>query len=266
MIHLLYLEWQKLRSYRLFQVMSILFITVFPLIFLAGRSIQLPTELGSGMQFYTFPRVWEALAYAGNWITYFFLGFLGVIMLTNEFTFKTLRQNLITGLSRRQYFLAKITMMLALAGAATLYYFIVALGVGYYYTDVIISEAIWYHVDMIPRFFLMSFAYLVFGFFFGMLIRRTGLALFIYFIYILIIEMVLRWWLHVKFFGEENPYRNWYPANAIEDLCPFPIAEMMPSNMPLNMFLEPQTATLLVLGYILLFLGISYRVFLKRDM
>ena len=70
----------------------------------------------------------------------------------------------------------------------------------------------------------------------------------------------------IKFFGEDNPYRNWYPANAFEDLCPFPIAEMLPNNAPIDLFLNPQTAIYLSLGYVTLFLGISYLVFIRRDM
>ena len=113
MLHLLRLEWKKLKPYRLFQVLVLLYIALLPLGFLIGKNIDLPDETGGTISFYTFPKVWDALAYAGNWMSFFFLGFLGVLLVTNEFSYKTLRQNLITGMSRKEYFAGKIIFMLA---------------------------------------------------------------------------------------------------------------------------------------------------------
>jgi hypothetical protein len=107
-MNLLYLEWKKFAPYRLFQVITVLFIVLFPLMFLVGTSFKgLPSEIGSPLSYYSFPKVWEAAAYAGNWMVFFFLGFLGVLIITNEISYKTLRQNLITGMSREEYFLEK---------------------------------------------------------------------------------------------------------------------------------------------------------------
>lgn len=265
--YLIGLEWKKMYSNRLFQVLIGLYFIVLPLSFLIGRNINLPPETGGTISFYTFPKVWQALGYAGNWMTFFFLGFLGVVMLTNEFSYKTLRQNIITGMSRSQYFWGKILFMLLLSSIATIYYVIVALAIGYTYTEVVVTERVWLYPELIPRFFLMAFAYMNFAFMLGILIRRSGLALFLYFIYALCIEMILRWWLHAKLFGYSNIYKNYYPLNAFEDLVPFPIVQMIPKHEEtMNFFLSPTEAVLLSIGYTVLFLMISYRIFLKKDL
>jgi ABC-type transport system involved in multi-copper enzyme maturation permease subunit len=265
-LHLLKLEWKKLVTYNLFRILVALYIALLPLGFLIGRGIQLPEETGGTISFYTFPKVWQALGYAGNWMSFFFLGFLGVLLVTNEFSYKTLRQNLITGMSRKEYFFGKYIFMIAVSIAAALYYAIVALGVGFYYTDYVIIERVMENIDFIPKFFLMSFAYMNFAFLLGILLRRMGLALFLYFIYTLLIEMVLRYFFHAKIFGEDSASRNYYPLNAFEDLAPFPIPDIGPSSEMPNFFLEPNLAVILTLVYSAIFTFIAYQVFMKRDL
>jgi ABC-2 type transport system permease protein len=265
-LHLLKLEWKKLVTYNLFRILVALYIALLPLGFLIGKNIDLPEETGGTISFYTFPKVWDALGYAGNWMSFFFLGFLGVLLVTNEFSYKTLRQNLITGMSRQEYFLGKYIFMIAVSLTAALYYAIVALGVGFYYTDYVIIERVTQHINFVPRFFLMSFAYMNFAFLLGILLRRMGLALFLYFVYTLVIEMVLRYYFHVKIFGEKADSRNYYPLNAFEDLVPFPILDFGPSTQMSNFFLEPNLAVILTLVYSGIFTLIAYKVFMKSDL
>ena len=84
-MYLLRLEWLKIRSYRLFQVISILFMVLLPLCFLIGKMMgDLPKIFGDINDFYMFPRVWSGLGYAANWLSFICFGFLGVLLFTNE--------------------------------------------------------------------------------------------------------------------------------------------------------------------------------------
>lgn len=266
MLHLLQLEWKKLKPYRLFQVLVLLYIVLLPLGFLIGKNIPLPEETGGTLSFYTFPKVWDALAYAGNWMSFFFLGFLGVLLVTNEFSYKTLRQNLITGMSRKEYFGGKLIFMLTASLVVAIYYAVVAIGVGLIYTDYIQMDRVFSHANLIPQYFLMSFAYMNFAFMLGILMRRMGLALFLYFVYSLIIEMVLRYYFHAKLFGEDLHSRNYYPLNSFEDLAPFPIPDFGPSAELPNFFLSTSEAIGLSLLYSGIFLMLSYQMFMRRDL
>lgn len=266
MLHLLQLEWKKLKPYRLFQVLVFLYIVLLPLGFLIGKNIELPEQMGGTLSLYTFPKVWDALAYAGNWISFFFLGFLGVLLVTNEFSYKTLRQNLITGMSRTEYFSGKILFMVVTSLFVAIYYAIVAVGIGAFYTDYVQFDRVFSHANLIPQYFLMSFAYMNFAFMLGILLRRMGLALFLYFVYTLLIEMILRYYFHAKIFGENTASKNYYPLNSFEDLAPFPIPNFGPEMDQMHFFLSNTEAIGFSLFYTAIFIFISYKVFMKRDL
>ena len=266
MLHLLQLEWKKLQSYRLFQALIFLYIVLLPLGFLIGKNIDLPEATGGTISFYTFPKVWDALAYAGNWMSFFFLGFLGVLIVTNEFSFKTLRQNLITGMSRQEYFAGKVIFMLAVSLFVAIYYSIVAVSLGLIFTDYIQFDRVFSHAYLVPRFFLMSFAYMNFAFMLGVLMRRMGIALFFYFIYTLLIEMIIRYYFHLELLNDESSARNYYPLNTFEDLAPFPIPNFGPSDEFPNFFISAEEAIGFTIVYSLIFLAISYSIFKKKDL
>ena len=98
-MHLLQLEWLKQKNFTMFRVMTVLFLVGLPSLLLIVKTFNLPTEnlppmIPSVESLYQFPNVWIYLGYVGNWLTFFFMGFMGVLMVTNEYANKTLRQNI----------------------------------------------------------------------------------------------------------------------------------------------------------------------------
>ncbi|MEM1321255.1 MAG: ABC transporter permease [Bacteroidota bacterium] len=271
MLHLLGLEWKKIRYYRTFQVLVVLFIIALPGIMMIPKTFSsLPDEIISKDMFYMFPNGWKFFGYVGNWLAFFFLGFLAVISATTEYANKTLRQNIITGLSRRQFFSAKLSFIIAISLAATLYYTFVCLLFGFTHTETIYMSKVFQEADLIPRFFLMCLGYTSFGLLVGLLIRRTGIALFLYLSYVMIIELILRYPIHMRFFT--NRSIHFYPMNAIEDLVPIDIPpfnqladEFMDENN-FSFFLTPTEAVITSSFYIGLFLLGSYLLLEKRDL
>ncbi len=260
MFHLLKLEWLKVRKYKTFQVMAIFYVILLPACLLITKSFNnVPEELLSKESLYMFPLVWGYLGYIGNWLTFFFLGFLSVIIVTVENSNKTFRQNIITGLSRNEYFSAKILFILTICLMATLYYTLVGLAIGFTHTDTIYFSKIIQEADLIPRFFLMCIGYMSFGFFLGVVIKRTGIALFIYLVYIMFIESVLRG-IHMYYFP--NKSMHFYPMNANEDLVPMPFAKLTEGFLKENdfsLFLVPSQAAIIVCVYTAIFLFFAYR-------
>lgn len=266
MFHLLKLEWLKVKKYRVFQVMVIFYVILLPACLLITKTFKtIPEDIVSRESLYMFPTVWGYLGYIGNWLTFFFLGFLSVISVTAENSYRTFRQNIISGLSRNEYFIAKILFILTICLAATFYYAIIGLAIGLTNTETIYFSKIIQEADLIPRFFLMCFGYMSFGFFLGVVIKRTGIALFIYLIYIMFIEIVIRG-IHFYFFRNET--MKFYPMNAIEDLVPIPfsqIAEGFLRENEFSLFLEPVQAALVVCIYTAIFLYFAYRTIKYSD-
>jgi hypothetical protein len=113
--------------------------------------------------------------------------------------------------------------------------------------------------DLIPRFFLMCFGYMSFGFFLGVLIKKTGIALFIYLVYIMFIESVIR---GIHMYYIRNISMHLYPMNANEDLVPIPFAKLAEEFLRENefsLFLDPRIAAMTVCIYTSIFLFFAYR-------
>jgi hypothetical protein len=260
MFHLLKLEWLKVKKYRVFQVMVIFYMILLPAILLVTKTFNgIPEELVSKESLYMFPTVWGYLGYIGNWLTFFFLGFLSVIIVTVENNNRTYRQNIITGLSRSEYFQGKVIFIIVICLVATVYYALVGLAIGFTNTDTIYFSKIVQEADLIPRYFLMCLGYMSFGFFLGVLIKRTGIALFIYLIYIMFIESVIR---GIHLYYIRNISMHLYPMNANEDLVPIPfakIAEEFLRENEFSLFLEPSIAAITVCIYTSIFLFFAYR-------
>lgn len=268
MLYFLRLEWMKFRHYRVFQIMIAGFAILLPGILLAAKSItSIPPELGSTEMFFIFPTVWKYLAYIGSWLVFFFLGFLGVLSMTTEFANKTLRQNIITGLTRKEVFVSKFLSMLAISAASTIYLILCGLVIGAIHTETIYLSKVLEESGLIFRFFLMCLGYMIYGLLIGTLLRRTGLALFAYLTIAMFVEPVFRWAVHKSILPGSS--MHFYPLNALEDLAPIPIGEIPRQFMEENGFdfyLDPTIAAITVSVYSLLFLTWIYRKLQTSDL
>ncbi len=265
MIHLLKLEWLKQKEYILFKILTIAYFVFLPAILMIGKKIQIPAgELPFDPQkvLYYFPSVWEWLAYIGNWLVFFIFGFMAVLLITNEHSYRTMRQNVIAGMQRSSWFWSKALFIIAISFGATLYYALCSISIGLIHGigDSIYLSTVFMNSGISIRFFLMCLGYMGFGMLIGILVKRTGIALFAFLGYCFFLEPVLRWVLHMRVFKHES--MNYYPINIFEDLCPVPFAEMtdgFTNELGFKMFVDPSLAIVLATGYILLFGWIGFR-------
>ncbi|MEN0006364.1 MAG: ABC transporter permease subunit [Bacteroidota bacterium] len=268
MLHLLQLEWLKWRRHRAFQIFMVAYAILLPAGLLLGKQLpDLPDPIGTTEVLFIFPTVWQYLSFVGNWVSFFLFGFLSIVMVTSEYSFKTVRQNIMTGLTRKQFLLGKIYLFGLLALLATLYYTVVALGIGYFHTDVIRWGKVWQNASYIPRYFLLCFGYMSFGLLVGFLVRRTGLALFLYFAYATIGELILRWGIHFQLI--QNKTIHYYPIKSFSDLSPLPfqnLAEEFMRKEGFPLFLGQTEVFIVAIIYIALMIFLVFRRFLKVDL
>lgn len=266
-VYLFRLEWLKVRSYIPFLVLCVMYVILLPTFMAVGKSFTLPQELGGNDVYYMFPNIWQSLAYVGNWLSYFILGFIAVLTVTNEFSNRTLRQNIISGISRTDFYLSKVYFLIVIAFLATFYYAIVALIYGILNTETIYAVKITENIDMIPRYWLMCLSFMSFGFMLGVLMRRTGIALFLYFAYVMFIERIIRYLIIGKFFG--YTVALFAPINAANDLTPFPIPKVikgMTDSAETRLFLTPTESTITALVFVIIFFMIAYWQLKTRDL
>lgn len=271
MLHLLKLEWLKQKDYILFKLLVAAYLIFLPATLFIGKKMQFDVgaPINPAKDFFVFPTIWEWLGYFGNWMGYFVLGFMAVLMVTNEYSNKTLRQNVIAGLQRTDFFKSKLLFMTVVATVATVYYATCALVIGLFHLgdDSLYFSTVFKNIDYVPRFWLMSMGYMSFGLLVGLLTKKTGIALFLYLAYSMVIESILRWVVHLYFF--KNITMSLYPLNAMEDLAPLPVAEMandMLKQHGFRMLLTPMEAALASSFYIALFLYFSYKRLKNSDL
>ncbi len=216
--------------------------------------------------FYTFPEIWYTTTYWASWLTYFVLSYLAVWMISTEYDNRTMRQNIITGVSRRSLFLSKVGMMVMLSLAATLYVLLVTLAVGWWEG----GYGYWFGEEslVLGRFFVQTLFYMSLATFLAILTRKSGLTMLIFFAYLLIVERVIRYLV----FGQllDNLFwGSYWPGNAASDTLPLYVVKRFPDFMDsgmLDIYLSVEVATACTIGYTLLFFGLAYRIFMKRDL
>lgn len=268
MLYLLNLEWKKYKKNLIFRLLILAYVILLPSTLMLGKKLkEVPPPLYSNQVFFMFPNVWEYLGYIGNWLSFFFLGFFAVLMVATEFNNRTLRQNIITGLQRWQFLLAKLYFAIAISLSVALFYAASALVIGFFNTEYISWGKVFQNVGLVPRFFLMSFGYMTFGIFLATLIKRTGIALFAYFGYAMFIELVLRWGAHLYFFKHKS--MHYYPVKAISSLAPAPFspqADQFMRRYDFSILLNSTEAVFITLIYLIVFLTVIFRYIMRSDL
>lgn len=200
MIQLLRIEWLKIRSYKTFWILLGAFIILFPVTYYFSASkymetintrTQESTMINSilGAPF-VFPKVWHSAAWFGG-LFFLLLGMLFILLITNEVQYRTHRQNIIDGWSRTDFILAKTSVMICFILLSTLLVFLSGLIVGLVFTPSSSSTGLFEGIKYVWYFALMATEYLMLAFLVAILIKRTGLAIIIYFTTVCIIDNLL---------------------------------------------------------------------------
>lgn len=251
MIKLLKIEWLKLKNYRTFWILSILYlVSIIGINYIVYRiqqniyeskQAQGMAEMVLGRPPFDFPEVWHNASYWSSWLL-FLPGLLMIITVTNEYSFKTHRQNIIDGWSRQQFITVKIVECVLWAFISTVMVVITALLFGFQGA----SELDFDKVHFVGYFFIQALSYSMVGLFFAVLFRRGGLAIGVFILYLLVLENLIALLL--------NRYANfagrYLPLESSDNLIPFPILE----NVQKQIFKAPNYTALLITSIIYLVL------------
>lgn len=268
MLQLLKTEYKKFRHNSTVSLLFIFFTLLFPLVILAGKSIlkNAAPPFPSNAIFYEFPTVWEYQGYIGNWLVFFILGFMVLHMFTSEVSYKTMRQNIISGYTKKEYFTAKLLVILCLGIYATAIYTFSCLAYGMIHTPGFDLELVLDNNWAITRFFIMSMGYMLFAFLVANVMRSGGLAMFLYFSFALIIEPIIK---GALLYFLKNSAMNYLPLNTIEDLMCFPLyrtsSDFLQTEAGVAIVNDFNTTIGFSVLYTLIFLGLSWLKFKKSD-
>lgn len=262
MLQLLKVEWMKVKNYRTFWVLSILYlVSVFGVNYISylfynarpKNNDLSKTIIGNP---FDFPDVWHVVSFTSSFLM-FMLGLLIIISFTNEYTYKTHRQNIIDGWSRKEFIIVKIALTVIIALVATFAVFITALLFGLYESSTTFTFE---KIEFIGYFFIQAVSYCSVALLFSLLLKRAGITIGVYFLYTLILENMLA--------GFLNHYADnigrYLPLETTDNLIRFPVFKVI-----VNQFTSSyNTAALLIMSvvYLCLYYFISVVKFRKEDL
>ncbi|MBN2747553.1 MAG: ABC transporter permease [Bacteroidales bacterium] len=269
MMRLIYIEWIKISRNRVFWITLAAYVLTILAVLIGMRAaiISINTNMAqatNGMtvlpsEIYRFPHVWHNLTFIGKYIK-IFVGILMILLVTNEFYYNTLRQNVINGLTRLEFVWSKFVDGVLLSAFATLLVFLFGLISGFLTTSDMEFSQIFQKMVFIPGYFLMLVCYLTLIMMLAFLLKKAVLAMGILLVYSYIIEPILAW----RFDESIGPF---LPVQVFNGLIMAPktplfalfnIKTVSNGIDPMNIFLS--------LGYATVFFAISFLTLKKRDL
>src|SRR5210317_978353 len=178
MLRLLSIEIHKLKNSR---ASKVLIITYFALLTSIALIAAIKFDIGP-IQFhlaeqgiFNFPYIWHFNTFIAAFFKFFLLLVI-VSMMANEYSNKTLKQNLIDGLSKKEFVLSKFYTVTVFALVSTAFVFVVSLILGLIYSDYNDISIIFSDLEYLFSFFIKLVGFFSFGLFFGILVKRSAFA------------------------------------------------------------------------------------------
>ena len=264
-------------------ISKVLIFSYFILIFSVAILSTIKVEVGpinfylADQGIFNFPYIWHFNTYIAA-IFKLFLAVVIVSMMANEYSYKTLKQNLIDGLSKYELLKSKVLMVVALSLASTLFVFLLSLVLGYGFSDYNEIRIVFRDLEYLVAYFVKLLGFFSFCLFLGILIKRSAFALG----FLAVWQMaegigfgLMKWKLsdYVPSLTAEQVFA-FFPLNSMSELIPQPftrlsavkyiagqIGEQVGTNQEVSL-----ATILIVLLWTAIFLWGSYRVLKRRDL
>ena len=278
MKRLLAIELQKIWKNRASRVLTISYFVILSFIALIA-SINI--KIGSfqlhfaEMGIFNFPFIWHFNTYIAA-ILKFFLAIVIVSMMANEYSYGTLKQNLIDGMSKKEFVLSKFSTVVLFAFVSTFFVFIMSLILGYSFSSYTELSIVFSDMDYLLAYFVKLVGFFSFCLFLGVLVKRSAFAIGFLFVWN-IIEGIANGILTFKVFPKSNTAEQitqFFPLESMSNLIVEPITR-------LSVIKNIQTAVgdtnvkdysvhfssiFIVLVWTTLFIFLSYKIIKKRDL
>lgn len=226
---------------------------------------------------FNFPFIWHFNTYVAA-ILKFFLAVVIVSMTANEYSNRTLKQNLIDGLSKQEFILSKFITVIVFSAISTLFVFVLSLILGYSFSDFNELSIVTQDLDFLVAFFFKLVGFFSFCLFLGILIKRSAFA----------IGFLLFWWffegichLVLGIVGSKYDLENlrtgvmqFFPLNSMANLIEMPFTRLNVVQSAANQLQTDVSLDYGIHGYeiaivsfwILLFIYGAYKLLEKRDL
>ncbi|MBF4493467.1 ABC transporter permease [Flavobacterium sp. JLP] len=227
------------------------------------------------MGIFNFPFIWHFNTYVAA-ILKLFLAIVIVSMMANEYSYGTLKQNLIDGLSKKEFILSKFLTVVLFSFVSTVFIFVMSLILGLIFSSYTEIDIIFSDLDYLLAFFVKLTGFFSFCLFLGILVKRSAFALGFLLVWN-IIEGIIRGLLAFKIFPDSNideKITQFLPLESMSNLIANPgprlsVVKSIGSQIGIDTDMDYSVsyfAILIVLIWTFLFIYFSYKLLKNRDL
>jgi ABC-type transport system involved in multi-copper enzyme maturation permease subunit len=227
------------------------------------------------MGIFNFPFIWHFNTYVAS-ILKLFLAIVIVSMMANEYSYGTLKQNLIDGMSKKEFVLSKFLTVILFATASTVFIFFMSLILGLSFSSYTELSIIFSDLEYLVAYFVKLIGFFSFCLFLGILVKRSAFALGFLMIWD-ILENIAKGILSFKIFPEGNTAATIYqffPLESMSNLIVEPFSRLsLIKTIGTQMGMENTKdygvhwyTILIVLAWTVIFMLTSFKLLEKRDL
>lgn len=235
---------------------------------------------GAKSGFFNFPYIWHFSTFLAASLK-LFLGLVIVSMMANEYSYGTLKQNLIDGLSKKEFILSKFFTIVFFALVSTLIVTLTSLILGYFYSSYTETSIVFSRLEYLFAYFVKLVGFFSICLFAGIFVKRSAFSLGFIFLWWLFIEKIS--WFILKVFVLKEKFNevtlidtiyNYLPLESMSDLIVEPITKLdivktasKTAGFKFSDDYSVHTSNIIaVLIWTIIFMFLSYRLLKKRDL
>ena len=278
MKRLLSIELQKIWKNKASRVLTL---TYFILLTFIALIASIKFDLGifkfhlAEMGIFNFPFIWHFNTYIAA-ILKLFLAIVIVSMMANEYSYGTLKQNLIDGMSKKEFILSKFLTVVLFATVSTIFIFVMSLILGFSFSSYTESSIIFSGLSYLLAYFIKLVGFFSFCLFLGILVKRSAFALGFLLVWN-IIEGIIKGVLSFKLFPESttaSSIMQFFPLESMSNLITEPFSRLsVVKNVGKQIGVDTiknynveLSSVLIVLIWTVIFVYLSYNTLKKRDL
>ncbi|MCM4168763.1 hypothetical protein KCTC52924_02455 [Arenibacter antarcticus] len=277
MLRLLQIEFIKLWNNR---ASKVLIISYFTLILCMALIATIKFDIGP-IQFhvadqgiFNFPYIWHLNTWIAAGLKLFF-AIIIVSMMANEYSNKTIKQNLIDGLSKKEFIASKFLTVIAFSLVSTLFVFLVSLVLGLVYSDFTEFSIVFSDLQYVLAYFIKLVGFFSFCLFLGIFVKRSAFALGFLIIWFAIENLAIRffvWWIAGK--EASAAVMKFLPLESMSNLIKEPVSRFKAVQSMVaqigeefNKDYNVHFYEILIVGcWTAIFIYLSYALLKKRDL
>lgn len=278
MKRLLSIEFQKIWKNRASRILTIGYFVILSFIAMIAS---IKFDIGNfkihfaEMGIFNFPFIWHFNTWIAS-VLKFFLAIVIVSMIANEYSYGTLKQNLIDGMSKKEFILSKFLTILALSFFSTVFIFVLSLVLGYSFSSYNELGIVFSDLDYLLAYFVNLVGFFSLCLFLAVLIKRSAFALGFLFIWFLV-EKISYSYFKFEVFNRSSKVDDVYsffPLESIgnlivEPFTRFSVIRSLQTTIGDNTIKDYSihfSSLVIVCVWVSIFIYASYKIIQRRDL